>query len=348
MSTKFNPIQIVDYINDPVFTINKKSFLIQYINHEGEAFFKKSNELLIKKHLDIIFPKRSIMNDFIEKSLFRFGNYIFSDVELLVEQKSKIVNIDIVNSEKLDFLIICIKNKKNLINRNNEHDLFFFENLFSILCHELKNPLSSIKMASQLLEKKKIDNELTEIIINECNRIRDLIDSFQVNVIEEQSTDGKINIHEIIRYVIKKLKLKDLKKIQIIEEFDPSLPLINLSKNKLIIILDNLIENSINFRNHIDSYIKIKTSFVFGGLKMIPGIKSNSKNNYIKIIIEDNGSGISKPDLKLVFYPFFTTRQEGKGIGLFLVKKIIKHFGGYISVSSDTKKTQFEILLPVD
>ena len=64
--------------------------------------------------------------------------------------------------------------------------------MFSILCHELKNPLSSIKMASQLLEKKKIDNELTEIIINECNRIRDLIDSFQVNVIEEQSTDGKI------------------------------------------------------------------------------------------------------------------------------------------------------------
>ena len=81
---------------------------------------------------------------------------------------------------------------------------------------------------------------------------------------------------------------------------------------------------------------------------MIPGIKSNSKNNYIKIIIEDNGSGISESDLKLVFYPFFTTRQEGKGIGLFLVKKIIKHFGGNISVSSDTKKTKFEILLPVN
>ena len=140
-----------------------------------------------------------------------------------MEKKPKIVNIDIVNSEKLDFLIICIKIKKNLINRNNEDDLFF-ENLFSILCHELKNPLSSIKMASQLLEKKKIDNELTEIIINECNRIRDLIDSFQVNVIEEQLIDEKINVHEIIRYVIKKLKLKDLKKIQIIEEFDPSLP----------------------------------------------------------------------------------------------------------------------------
>ena len=78
----------------------------------GRGIFKKSNELLIKKHLDIIFPKRSVMNDFIEKSLFRFGNYIFNDVELLVEKKSKIVNIDIVNSEKLDFLIICIKNKK--------------------------------------------------------------------------------------------------------------------------------------------------------------------------------------------------------------------------------------------
>ena len=118
-------------------------------------FSKKSNELLIKKHLDIIFPKRSIMNDFIEKSLFRFGNYIFSDVELLVEQKSKIVNIDIVNSEKLDFLIICIKNKKNLINRNNEHDLFFFENLFSILCHELKTLFLVLKWPHNYWKKKK-------------------------------------------------------------------------------------------------------------------------------------------------------------------------------------------------
>ena len=155
MISKFNSIQIIDYINDPVFTISKKSLLIQYVNHEGEIFFKKSNEFLINKHLDIFFSKTSAMNDFIKKSLLRFGNYIFNDVELLVEKKTEIVNIDIVNSEKLDFLIICIKIKKNLITENNEGDLFFFDNLFSILCHELKNPLSSIKMASQLLEKKK-------------------------------------------------------------------------------------------------------------------------------------------------------------------------------------------------
>ena len=348
MSSKFSPVQIIDYINDPVFTINKKTLIVQYVNYEGEAFFKKSNEFLIKKHLNFIFPQTSVMNDFVKKSLFQFGNYIFKDVELSVEKKSKKVNIDIINSEKLDFLIICIKIKKSLITQNIDDDLFFFDNLFSILCHELKNPLSSIKMASQLLEKKKIDNELTDIIINECNRIRDLIDSFQININAEKFTEEKCNVHEIIRYVIKKLKLKDLKKVQIIEEFDPSLPLINLSKNNLIIILDNLIENSVNFRNHVNSYIKIKTRFVFGGLKRIPGIKSNSKNNYIKIIVEDNGSGISKSDLKSVFYPFFTTRKEGKGIGLFLVKKIIKHFGGIISVSSDTKITQFKILLPVD
>ena len=348
MSRKFKPIQIIDYINDPVFTINKKSLKIEYLNYEGESFFKKSKDSLIKKNLNNIFRKTSVFDDLVKKSLMQFGNYIFNDVELLVEKKSKLVNIDMINSEKLDFLIICIKIKKNLIIEDNDDDLFFFDNLFSILCHELKNPLSSIKMASQLLEKKKIDNELTEIIINECNRIRDLIDSFQVNINEEQLTDEKINVHEIIRYVIKKLKLKDLKKVQIIEEFDPSLPLISLSKNNLIIILDNLIENSINFRNSINSYIKIKTSFVFRGFKKVPSIKFNSKNNYIKIIVEDNGTGIAKSDLKSVFYPFFTTRKEGKGIGLFLVKKIIKHFGGIISVSSDTKITQFEILLPVD
>ena len=57
---------------------------------------------------------------------------------------------------------------------------------------------------------------------------------------------------------------------------------------------------------------------MFGGLKMIPGIKSNSKNNYIKIIIEDNGSGISESDLKLVFYPFLQLETKEKVSGYFL------------------------------
>lgn len=347
MKTTLSSDQIIDYIIDPIITINKSSHIIQYVNYEAESFLKKSREFLIRKHLNDFFIKSSVLIDSIQKSLLQFGNYIFSDVEIFVNGKNKIVNIEIINNEKLDYLIIVLKLKKNIVQKNNEDDLFFLDNVFSILCHELKNPLTSIRLASQLLEKKESDNELTEIIVKECDRIKNLVDSFQINLNADKIENKKYNIHEIIRYVLKKLELKNLRGIKIIEEFDPSLPELSINKNNLIIVMDNIIDNSLNALKSVDGYIKIKTSFVFKGLRKIPGIKSDSKNNYIKIIIEDNGDGINELDLKSIFYPFFSTRIDGKGIGLFLVKKLIKHFGGSIIARSDKNITQFEILLPV-
>ena len=188
---------------------------------------------------------------------------------------------------------------------------------------------------------------MTEIIIQECERIKNLIDLFQVKQLNQNITDEENNIYQTIRYVIKKFKLKNLSEIKILEEFDPSLPPCSIDKNNLIIVLDNLLENSISAIDKSNGYIKIITSFVFKGWKKIPGTRSNSSNNFISIIVEDNGRGIEAKNLKSVFYPFFSTKIQGKGVGLFLVKKIITHFGGTINVISDKSITKFEILLPI-
>lgn len=341
--------QIIEYFADPVITISKSEKLITYLNYEAEFFFQKSRKKIINTKLDLLFKKDSLILDFIDKSLKKSGSYTFSDVEFNFFDRQIILDLDIVNAETLDILIIVLKKNQSIkgLQKNHHNDLIFFDNTLSMISHEVKNPLSSIKLAAQILEKKNRDKELTSIIIKECNRVNDLINSFQLNFIGNEHTHKKVNIHEILRYVTKKVEIKNLDNINIIENFDPSLPLLKINKNTLIMIFDNLIENALQAIGAENGYIKITTNFLNKGHEIIQNIKNSKLKNFIKVIIEDNGSGIHKNDLDNIFFPFFTTKKKGKGLGLFLVQKLILHFDGDIYATSDRNNTRFEINLPI-
>ena len=209
------------------------------------------------------------------------------------------------------------------------------------------NAFSSIKMASQLLEKSKTyDSELLEIIYNECSRITKVINSIsQISsklVLKNKSSE---NIHEVLRYSTFKIKNK---KIKIIEEFDPSLPKILIDKSLLVQVFENLLNNAFEASSLSDkSFIKLSTRFIYGETIKIPNIKESQKKNYLLIKIEDNGSGINKTELSKIFLPFFSTKKRGSGIGLYLVKRIINLHDGSISVDCNDNLTSFIIKLPL-
>ena len=133
----------------------------------------------------------------------------------------------------------------------------------------------------------------------------------------------------------------------IIEEFDPSLPMIRISRDLIMQLLDNILVNSYeasNFKKN--SYLRIQTRFVVGESIKIPNIKDQIKRNSISITITDNGIGISKESLKKIFIPFFSTKKRGSVIGLFLVKKIIDDHEGTIAIQSSEGITKVKIILP--
>ena len=344
-----NYIDIVDNLLDPIITFKKKSKIISFINYEAEFFLEKSRNSIIGLEIDKVFFSDSPIQDFIVTSLLQEGNYIYKDTKILLsENKSYVLDVEIINNNKLDDLIIILKNHRLRIGRKSfDSDSYFLDQTLSLLGHEIKNPLSSIKVSAQIIQQKykNIDNELTEIIINECDRVNQLINSFQLNLSDLSTKNNKINIHEPLRYVLKKINLKKHKNISIIEQFDPSLPEVEFEKNNLIMIFENLLNNSFQAIGNKKGYIKIKTSFEHQGNKSFPGASKRYLNNFINIIVEDNGSVID--DKEKIFYPFFTTKKEGKGIGLFMVKKLINHFNGLIFVDSDDTKTQFKIFLPI-
>ena len=243
-------------------------------------------------------------------------------------------------------LMVFKKSTKSQI--YNQDQFIIFDETFSILSHEINNPLSSIKMASQLiLKSKKYDEELHKIVINETERISKIFKSLSYINTKNSLLDGSNeNIREIIRYSVFRLKEKNI--IKIIEDFDPSLPMIRIDKNAMVQVFDNLLLNSIDATaNKDNAYIKLSTKFFYGQSIKIPNLKNQIKKNYLQIIIEDNGIGINPNDLEKIFIPFFTNKKNGSGIGLFLVKKIIDYHNGEISIKIEDNCTKVYIKLPL-
>lgn len=341
-------INIIDSLLDPIIIFKKTNKRIEFINYEAENFLEKSRNAVIGDTIDSIFLSDSPIQDFIETSILGSGNFIYKDTKIYLNEKNHVLDVEIINNIKFDNLIIVFKNhRKTFEKKNIDSDLYFFDQTLSILGHEIKNPLSSIKVSAQIIQKnyKEIDAELTEIIINECNRINELINSFQLDVTEVNFKKQKINIYEPLRYTLRKINLKKNKNIKIIEHFDPSLPEVEFDKNNLIMIFENLLNNSIEAIGKKDGYIKVMTSFDQQGNKSFPGTSKKYLNNFVHICFEDNGEQIHEKEK--IFFPFFSTKKSGKGIGLFLVRKLINHFNGLIFVESDDNKTQFKIYLPI-
>ena len=336
-----------DLIPDPLVIINKKTFKIHFVNQEFQYFLKKSFSLIKNTHLSELFNDDLFFLSSLREVSKKIG--IFFVREALIKDNLKISVVCIITEKKKENMMIIFKKEDQTYKNQVLDDYKAYEHFFSILVHEITNPISSIKMASQLIEKSKVyDSELLEIIDNECLRISKVINSIsQISsklVLKNQSSE---NIHEILRYSTFKLRNKN-KKLKIFEEFDPSLPKILIDKSLLIQVFENLLNNAFEALNLSEkSFIKLSTKFIYGETIKIPNIKENQKKNYMLIKIEDNGSGIKKNELSKIFLPFFSTKKRGSGIGLYLVKRIINLHDGQISVNCTDNLTSFRIKLPL-
>ncbi len=338
--------EFVDNIPEPILILKKKSLSIEYANYEFLDFYKKSFIYIKKKKISEVFKNElfflSNLNDIISNK----GTFFIKEA---LEFNSKKLNVVCLLPEIVNKYMMLIFKPKELNNENSISDNFnAFEHFFSIISHEVANPLSSIKIASQLLSKtKRVDDELIDIIKIESERIAKIIVSISqlTSKLTLQKKNNE-NIHELLRYSTFKIKNKP-KKIEFIEEFDPSLPYVNVDKDTIIQVFDNLLLNAYEASNYdSSSFIKLSTKFLYGETIKIPNIKKSQKRNYIMIKIEDNGLGFKENEKQKIFLPFYSLKKRGSGIGLYLVKRIVDLHEGEIFVNRDEKITSFTVKLP--
>jgi len=330
---------------------------IVYANAAAEVFFSTGIVVLKRMRLDEVVafgcPLMALI-DQVRRSGSTVNEY---GVEATTPKFSTPKLVDVYGGplpDQSDLIVLMLqqRNMALMIERQLTHRAAArsVSGLAAVLAHEIKNPLSGIRGAAQLLEQEVSDQDrsLTQLICSETDRIRNLVDRMEVFGDERPLTMEPVNIHDVLDHVRRLCESGVGRGIRYLEDYDPSLPPVPGNRDKLVQAFLNLMKNAAEAigdnKNH--RRIVMQTSFRPGVRLSVPG-SGKRIGLPLMIQIEDNGSGIPEHLKSNLFDPFVTTKRTGTGLGLALVAKIIGDHGGIVEFDSDPERTIFRVLLPM-
>ncbi len=220
----------------------------------------------------------------------------------------------------------------------------------AILAHEIKNPLAGIRGAAQLLGRKldEKDRALTVLIADEVDRIAGLIDQMQSLSRQSAEPVAPCNLHVALRRARAVIEAAGNAPI-IVEEFDPSLPPVLGNLDSLVQVTINLLANARDAcANQVKPQIRLRTRFA-SGLQFHHGESAEPVRLPIELRVSDNGPGIDAAMRDHVFEPFVTSKKNGQGLGLALVRRLMRDMSGRIAHDRDEVAgwTHFRAHLPI-
>ncbi|MCB1511896.1 MAG: two-component sensor histidine kinase, partial [Hyphomicrobiaceae bacterium] len=189
----------------------------------------------------------------------------------------------------------------------------------AVLAHEIKNPLSGIRGAAQLLEPGLVDDDrvLTQLICSETERIRQLLDRMEAFGDERPLNGQPVNVHDVLDHVRRLAEAGFAKGITIVSVYDPSLPPVLGVRDKLVQAFLNLVKNAAEAIEDISEpgRIQLTTAFRPGVRLSVPGSETRVSLPMM-IEVTDNGGGIAEGMTEHLFDPFVTSKRNGTGLGL--------------------------------
>jgi len=348
---------VLDALPNPLLAIDDADRIV-YANASAEEFFKTSAAVLGRLKIDDVIPATSPLHELLSKT--RDGLQSFNEYGVHAGTPrtggERLVDVQSANVHDLPGVVLLTIHPRSVAQKLDQQlsqrtGVRAVTGLAATLAHEIKNPLSGIRGAAQLLAPglAGTDRELAELIQTETDRIRDLVDEMEVFSDDRPLSRQPVNIHEVLEHIKQVARLGFASNIRIIENYDPSLPAVAGDRSQLIQLFLNLVKNAAEaIQGGKDrGEIMLATAYRPGVRLALPGAKERVALP-LEVTVQDSGPGIP-PGLKpYLFDPFVSTKLKGKGLGLAIVAKIVRDHGGIIECDANSRNTTFRILLPMD
>lgn len=355
---------LLDALPQPVLAVGTNRF-VSYANFAAQEFFGVGLSILKKQHVERVLPFGSPVVGLIERCLDKQVSFNEYGIDLGSPNApimmgganggGRMVDLHVTPTElqpgnRQALIVIQPRSVAHHIDRQLTHRgaARSVSAMSAMLAHEIKNPLSGIKGAAQLLEgdAEPENVELTQLICSETDRIAGLVDQFEQFTETPNDLDASVNIHAVLGNVRLLAANGFGSHVKFIEDYDPSLPSVQGNKDMLTQVFLNLVKNASEAAIGKKAEIKLISAFRPGVRLSVPG-RAKPVSLPLEFSVIDNGSGVPEDIKGHLFDPFVTTKSTGTGLGLALVAKIIGDHGGTIECNSQPGRTEFCVRLPM-